>query len=258
MEMQIHLEELVDDYFQTLNELDEPRRIELIQKVWATDGIFVSPFGKAQGHQANSRLITEVHQNSEGITTRRVGKIETLCTDYLRFGFEVINPDGTIYIDGTDFALISNGKFQMIAGFFNSAPHSIKSSTPQEIITTVKQMYSAFNDGDIVTWLSFLAPTFEWHVADNSPIADHSPYCGLDTVRDEVIPRLGTLFPGMQLRPDEILVTENKAIMLGYYYNLPQKTGGTTEAQVAHILTFENGKIVKFQQYLDTYKFATL
>ncbi len=73
-----------------------------------------------------------------------------------------------------------------------------------------------------------------------------------------MIPRLAALFPGMQLRADEILATENKAVILGYYYNLPQKAGGTTEAQVAHVLTFENGKIVKFQQYLDTYKFATL
>ncbi len=73
-----------------------------------------------------------------------------------------------------------------------------------------------------------------------------------------MIPRLAALFPGMQLRADEILATENKAVILGYYYNLPQKAGGTTEAQVAHVLTFENGKIVKFQQDLDTYKFATL
>ena len=46
--------------------------------------------------------------------------------------------------------------------------------------------------------------------------------------------------------------------MLGYYYNLLQKVGGTAEAQVAHILTFANGKIVKFQQYANTYKFTTL
>lgn len=255
---QTNLEGLIDDYFQTLNELNESQRIELIQKVWAMDGTFVSPFGKAQGHQANSRLIAEVHKDSPGITTRRVGEIEILCTDYLRFGFEVINPDRTVYARGTDFALIDNGKLQLVAGFFNAVPHHEASSTQQEIIDTVKQMYKAFNDGDIATWLTFFAPTFEWHAADNSPIADHSPYCGLDAVRNEVIPRLVTLFPGMQLRPDEILATEKKAIMLGYYYNLPQKAGGTTEAQVAHILTFENGKIIKFQQYLDTYKFAAL
>lgn len=46
--------------------------------------------------------------------------------------------------------------------------------------------------------------------------------------------------------------------MLGYYQNLPQKTGGTTEVQVAHVLTFQNGKIVKFQQYVDTYKLSVL
>jgi len=121
------------------------------------------------------------------------------------------------------------------------------------------QLDCVFNNaGDMETWFTFLAPTFEWHAADNSPIADHSPYRGLDAVRDEVLPRLAALFPGMQLRVDEILATENKAVMLGYYHNLPQKAGGKTEAQVAHILTFQNGKIIKFQQYLDSYKFSTL
>jgi uncharacterized protein len=255
---QLNLEVLIDDYFQTLNKMDETQRIELIQKVWAADGIFVSPVGKSQSHHENQDLIVAFYESSPGTTVRRMGEIEILHKDYLRFGFEIIQPDGTVNVSGTDFGIIKNGKLQLVAGFFNPAPHNASSLTQQEIIDIVKQVYRAFNAGDMATWLTFLAPTFEWHAADNSPIADRSPYCGLDTVRGEVLPRLAALFPGMQLRADEILVTENKAVMLGYYHNLPQKAGGTTEAQVAHILTFQNGKIVKFQQYLDTYKFSTL
>ncbi len=258
LQQQPNLEILIDDYFQTLNEMDKIQRIELIQKVWAADGIFVSPVGKAQSHQQNQDLIVAFYESSPGTTVRRVGEIEILHRDYLRFSFEIIQPDGTVHVNGTDFATIKSGKLQLVAGFFNPAPHNASSSTQQEIIDIVKQVYRAFNAGDMATWLTFLAPTFEWHAADNSPIADHSPYRGLDAVRSEVLPRLAALFPGMQLRADEILATENKAVMLGYYHNLPQKAGGKTEAQVAHILTFQNGKIVKFQQYLDTYKFASL
>jgi uncharacterized protein len=258
VQQQMNLEALIDDYFQTLNELDETQRIELIQKVWAADGIFVSPVGKAQSHQESQDLIAAFYESSPGTTVRRVGEIETLHRDYLRFSFEVIQPDGTVHVSGTDFAIIKNGKLQLVAGFFNSAPHNTAGLKQQEIIEIVKQVYQAFNASDIAMWLTFFAPTFEWYAADNSPIADRSPYRGLDTVCGEVLPRLATLFPGMQLRADEILATENKAVMLGYYHNLPQKAGGTTEAQVAHILTFQNGKIVKFQQYLDTYKFASL
>jgi uncharacterized protein len=258
VQKQLNLEVLIDDYFQTLNELDETQRIELIQKVWAADGIFVSPVGKAQSHQESQDLITAFYESSPGTMVRRVGEIETLHGDYLRFGFEVIQPDGTVQMSGTDFAIIKNGKLQLVAGFFNPIPHNATSSTQQETIDIVKQVYRAFNAGDMATWLTFFAPTFEWHAADNSPIADRSPYRGLDVVRGEVLPRLAALFPGMQLRADEILATENKAVMLGYYHNLPQKASGTTEAQVAHILTFQNGKIIKFQQYLDTYKFSIL
>lgn len=258
MQKQMSFEELIDDYFQTLNELDETRRIDLIQKVWTADGIFVSPVGKAQSHPANSDLIAAFHQNSPGMTIRRTGKIEILHTDYLRFGFEAIRADGTVHFSGTDFAVIYDGKLQLVAGFFNSVPNSVVTLTPQEMVNIAKEVYRAFNAGDLVTWLTFFAPNFEWHAADNSPSADRSPYRGLDTIQNEVFPRLANLFPGMKLRADEIFATENKAIMLGYYYNLPQKAGGTTEAQVAHILTFENGKIVKFQQYLDSLKFSNL
>jgi hypothetical protein len=118
----INLEELIDDYFQTLNELDEIRRIELIQKIWAADGIFVSPVGKAQNHQESNDLIAAFHQDSPGTTIRQMGEIETLYTDYLRFGFEVIQPDGRVNFSGTDFAVIKNSKLQLVAGFFNPTP----------------------------------------------------------------------------------------------------------------------------------------
>lgn len=257
-QQQQNFEGLINDYFLTLNERNETRRIELIQKVWATDGIFASPFGRAESHAENSNLIESVLEKSPGIRVRLTGEIEVLQTDYFRFGFEAAQADGTKLFSGTDFAVIKNDKLQLVTGFFDSAPEDAGSLTSQEIINVVEEVYRAFNAGDLATWLTFFAPTFEWHAADNSPIADRSPYRGLEAIQTEVFPRLAALFPGMKLRADEILATENKAVMLGYYYNLPRKAGGTDEAQVAHILTFENGKIVKFQQYLDTLKFSAL
>lgn len=193
-------EKRIDDYFQTLNELDETRRIELIQKVWAADGMFVSLVGKAQGHLEISNLIRGFYEHSPDAAVRQTGNIEVLHNDYLRFGFEVVQSDGATISSGTDFAVIENGKLRLVAGFFNPAPHNAASLTSQEIINTAKQVYQAFNAGDMVRWFTFFAPTFEWYAADNSPIADHSPYRGLDAVRDEVFPRLAALFPGMQLR----------------------------------------------------------
>jgi ketosteroid isomerase-like protein len=247
-------EELINFYFESLNERDEMRRIALIENVWEADSVFVSPAGKAAGHTANNSLISKVFKQFPEVTTRRTGVIEVLHEDYLRFGFEAVQPDGTILFKGTDFAVIKNGKLQSVVGFFDTS----SGSPEQRNINTVHQVYEAFNAGDLERWFTFFAPNFEWHAADNSPIADHSPYIGLDAIRNEVFPRLVGLFPGMKLRTDEIMATENKAVMLGYYYNLPQKSGDTTEAQVAHVLTFENDKIVKFQQYLDTLKFSVL
>lgn len=258
VEKQTNFESLINDYFQTLNELNEQRRIELIQKVWAVDGIFVSPIGKAQGYKEINDLIGGFHQHSPGTTVYQTEEIESLYANFLCFGFEIVASDGTMLSKGRDFAIIKNDKLQLVAGFFDSTAKNTKESTSQENIEAVKQVYKAFSAGEIRTVIKFFAPTIEWFAADNSPIADNSPYRGFDAIRDEVFPRLGTLFPGMQIDIQEILAMENKVVMLGYYRNIPRKAGGTTDAQVAHILTFQSGKIIKFQQYLDTYKFSKL
>ena len=258
-QLQSSYENLIDEYFESLNERDETRRAGLIKKVWAADGVFVSPVGKAENYDAISRLVAGFFEQAPEVRVNRTSAIEVLQDEYLRFGFAAVQPDDLTLFSGTDFAVVKNGKLQYVVGFFNDAPQTAAVNlTGQQIISAAKEMYQAFNNGDLAKWATFHAPDFEWHAADNSPIVDGSPYRGLDTILNEVFPRLGRLFPGMKLRVDEILAFENKAVMLGYYYNLPKKSGGTTEAQVAHVLTFENNKIVKFQQYIDSLKFSTL
>ena len=104
--------------------------------------------------------------------------------------------------------------------------------------------------------LELFDPAIEWVVAENSPLADHSPYRGLNQVVEGVFTRIGLEFPGLTIQVDELLDAGDKIVMLGRYHGVRKATGKGFQAQVAHIWTISTGKATKFQQYLDTYQVA--
>lgn len=126
------------------------------------------------------------------------------------------------------------------------------SSTHEQII---RRVYEAFNRWDIPAILGSFAPDIEWVAADHSPLADHSPYRGLEAVRDGVFARIGTHFE-LMIRVDDLLEAGDRIIMLGYYEGSPKATGRRFHAQVAHVWTLTQGKVRRFQQYTDTFQLA--
>jgi uncharacterized protein len=126
----------------------------------------------------------------------------------------------------------------------------------QENIKIVDKIYEAFNHGNYAAVLDFFGTRFEWFAADHSPLADQSPYRGLDAVREGVFDRIAAGFEYLRIKPDEIFGAGDKVVMLGYYDGLFKANGNRFEAQVAHVWTLAGGKAVKFQQYVDTLQIA--
>lgn len=120
----------------------------------------------------------------------------------------------------------------------------------------VKGIYKAFGEGDIPAVFELFDPAIEWIAAENSPAAAGSPYHGLNEVREGVFMLIGADFPGMAISVDELFDAGDKIVMLGYYIGARKATGKQFRAQVAHIWTIAAGKVVKFQQYTDTYQLA--
>jgi ketosteroid isomerase-like protein len=124
--------------------------------------------------------------------------------------------------------------------------------------TIIQDIYKAFGERDYDKVLTFFAADFEWYAADSSPLADQSPYHGIDAVRTGVFDRIAAGFEKLEVVPDELFTADGERIVaLGYYHG---KFRGKTEefrTQVAHIWTIRDGKAVKFQQYLDTLKVST-
>lgn len=106
--------------------------------------------------------------------------------------------------------------------------------------------------------MSYLADDIVWIVADNSPLADRSPYHGIAEVRSGVFERLTAGFDKLVFDADEILECNGgeRVVALGYYYFRFRGQNEERKAQVAHVWTIRDGRAVKFQQYLDTLQVA--
>jgi hypothetical protein len=50
----------------------------------------------------------------------------------------------------------------------------------------LETLYARLGQGDYEAVMSYLADDILWSVADNSPLADHSPYTGIAEVRSGV------------------------------------------------------------------------
>jgi len=120
----------------------------------------------------------------------------------------------------------------------------------------VSKIYIAFAEGNIPAVLELFDPAIEWVVAENSPLADHSPYRGLNQVVEGVFTRIGLEFPDLAIQVDELLDAGEKIVMLGRYHGVRKATGKAFHAQAAHVWTITAGKFTRFQQYLDTYQVA--
>lgn len=122
--------------------------------------------------------------------------------------------------------------------------------------TFIEKIYDAFNSRDYVAVLQHFDPKFEWIAAENSPLADQSPYQGVEAIRTGVFDRIAAGFEKLEVIADEIFMAENRVVVLGYYHGKFRSKVDEFRTQVAHIWTVKDGKAVKFQQYVDTLKIS--
>jgi ketosteroid isomerase-like protein len=123
-------------------------------------------------------------------------------------------------------------------------------------VETVRGMYEAFGRGDIPTVLAALDPQVEWWEAENFIYADKNPYVGPTSVLEGVFMRIGTEWQSFAVSPLEVLDAGETVIGHGHYSGTYKETGKAVVAQFAHLFSFRDGKIIKFQQYTDTAQFS--
>ena len=136
----------------------------------------------------------------------------------------------------------------------NEVPDAKESINNVEI---VNKIYSAFAKGEIDVFMGLLDPKVEWNEAENFPYADNSPYIGPDALKEGVLSRIGQDWEYWNVGELELYDMANDMVLATARYQGKFKSNGNViNAQVAHIWSLNQGKIIKFQQYVDTKQVA--
>lgn len=158
-------------------------------------------------------------------------------------------------------AQFKDGKIVRSSGNWDNAPmvlalqqiEAINNLLPEENRAIVHSMYQSFSEGDIPSVLTSLDPKVVWMEAEGNSYADGNPYKGPDAVLEGVFTRIGDDYESFILEDIKLHEMANDKVLATLRYNGKLKSNGATiDAQAAHLWTLSNGKVISFQQYVDT------
>jgi steroid delta-isomerase-like uncharacterized protein len=162
-------------------------------------------------------------------------------------------------VDGVTLVKMKNGKIAQEQDFMDNAifMQQLGLVSDPENVLIVDTLYKAFAKGDIPTVLAGMDANIVWNEAESNSLADGNPYIGPDAVLNGVFVRLGENYESFALKDIELHEMSNNKILATLRYDAKVKsTGKVIDAQVAHLWTLKDGKVIAFQQYVDTKKLA--
>jgi uncharacterized protein len=142
---------------------------------------------------------------------------------------------------------------------FIAAPVTILAQAPgkQSNVTIVQAMYNDFGTGNIPGVLASMSANVEWNEAENFPYWESKPFVGPDAVVNGVFARIGADWEYWNLVDVQFHnMDKNMVLATGRYQAKYKKNGAIINAQFAHLITLQDGKVMKFQQYTDTKQVA--
>ena len=116
----------------------------------------------------------------------------------------------------------------------------------------VRKLYAAFETGDVPAVLGLMAPDIVWNEAENFLYADRNPYKGPQAILEGVFMRIGGDFENFAVKPEEIIESGDTVVMFGRYTGTFKATGKAINLQASHDWRVKDGKVTRFQQYVDT------
>lgn len=95
-----------------------------------------------------------------------------------------------------------------------------------------------------------VAEDITWTEAKGFPYA--GTYVGLENVTQNVFSRLGSEWINYKFTPEDYIASDDKVVAYGTYSGIYKLTNKPFEARVAHIWKLKDGKIVNFEQFVDS------
>lgn len=147
--------------------------------------------------------------------------------------------------------------FALLIAF--SLPMTIlaQTSATKSNAAIVQGAYESFAKGDIPAVLANLDPKVEWNEAEGMIYGNNKPIIGPDAVVSEVFMKIGAEWDNFTIANLQVTNMDNNMVLAtGRYQAKYKKNGAPLDAQVAHLWTFKDGKVIRFQQYTDTKQFS--
>ncbi|MFD0837531.1 ester cyclase [Mariniflexile aquimaris] len=166
----------------------------------------------------------------------------------------------SVDIEGVTLAKMKDGKIAQEQDFMDNMlfMQQLGIMSSSDNIGIVDAAYKAFGTGDIPAVLAVLDEKVEWNEAEGNAYADGNPYIGPDAVLNGIFKRIGDDHEYFKLTDIQLHDMSNNQVLATLRYDAKvKKTGKSYNTQAAHLWTFNNGKVVAFQQYVDTKQLAT-
>ena len=118
---------------------------------------------------------------------------------------------------------------------------------------TMAGLYAAFARGDIEAVLGAMDPEVHWYEAEGNPyMPSGDPWIGPNEVLNQLFVRLGDDWEEFHVNPISYHEAGDVVVVEAWYNGKHARTGKALDSQVCHVWTLRDGKIAKFQQYVDT------
>jgi len=123
-------------------------------------------------------------------------------------------------------------------------------------VKLLKDLYDAFGPGDIPTVLGGMSPDIHWYEAESNPyMPSGEAWVGPDAILNNLFIRLGTEWDGFSVHPKSFHDAGDSVTVEARYSGRYKATGKSMDAQACHVWDVKDGKVTRFQQYVDTAKF---
>ncbi len=165
----------------------------------------------------------------------------------------------SVNVEGVTLVKMKNGRIAQEQDFMDNSVlmQQLGLVSDPNNVNVVDGLYKAFAVGDIPAVLGAMDTKIVWNEAESNSLADGNPYIGPDAVLNGVLARLGADNEYFKLTDIQLHGMDNNQVLATLRYDAKvKKTGKTYNAQVAHLWTLNDGKIIAFQQFLDTKKVA--
>ena len=164
----------------------------------------------------------------------------------------------TVDVEGVTLVKMKDGKIAQEQDFMDNTVflQQLGLISNPENMQVIDKLYKSFASGDMPSVLAAMDPKIQWNEAEGNKYASGNPYIGPDAVLNGVFIPIGEDHEYFNLTDIDLQEMSNNQVFATLRYNAKLKNGKAYDAQVAHLWTLNDGRIIAFQQYTDTKKLA--